>query len=350
MASGSTPFVEIEILGMGNPLLDISSEVDKEFVEKYKIKMGNQILAEEEHMPMYDELSEMDSVEYIAGGATLNSIRIAQWASDRRDTTAYIGCIGKDNFGEIMQKQVAMDGVKAFFKIDEKVPTGTCACCIMDKERSLIANLAAANEYSEEHFQANCAAIAKRARIIYSAGYFLTVSPKTIMMAAKITCETGAIFCMNLAAPFICSVFGKQLNEAMEYCDIIFGNEDEAKAFGEQHKLTDTSIPAVAKYIAAYKFKKTGRNRVVVITQGAEKTLLARSDGFYMEVPVPKLAPESIVDLNAAGDAFVGGFLAKLQNGASYKDCIQSGHMCSRMIIQRSGCSMPKQRLLQRCF
>lgn len=349
MASGSTSTMEIEILGMGNPLLDISSEVDKDFVAKYDIKMGNQILAEEKHMPMYTELSAMKTVEYIAGGATLNSIRIAQWASDRKNITAYIGCIGKDNFGQIMEKQVEKDGVKAFFRIDEKVATGTCACCIMDKERSLIANLAAANKYTDAHFKENCIPVAKRARVIYSAGYFLTVSPATIMMAAKITCETGAMFCMNLAAPFICTVFGKQLNEALEYCDIIFGNEDEAKAFGEAHKLADTSVRAVAQFLAGYKFQKTGRHRVAIITQGAEKTILARADGFYMEVPVAKLAQDAIVDVNAAGDAFVGGFLAKLINGASYKDCIENGHMCSRMIIQRSGCSMPSPRLLQRC-
>ena len=31
--------------------------------------------------------------------------------------------------------------------VDEAAPTGTCATCIMDGERSLVANLAAANNY-----------------------------------------------------------------------------------------------------------------------------------------------------------------------------------------------------------
>ena len=33
--------------------------------------------------------------------------------------------------------------------------TGTCAVCIVDRERSLVANLAAANNYKLEHCKAN---------------------------------------------------------------------------------------------------------------------------------------------------------------------------------------------------
>ncbi|CAF4320141.1 unnamed protein product, partial [Rotaria magnacalcarata] len=38
--------------GIGNPLLDVSKEVDEEFLEKYKLKEGEAILAREEHAPL----------------------------------------------------------------------------------------------------------------------------------------------------------------------------------------------------------------------------------------------------------------------------------------------------------
>ncbi len=44
------------ILGIGNPLLDISAHVDQEFLDKYGISLNNAILAEEKHLPMYPEL------------------------------------------------------------------------------------------------------------------------------------------------------------------------------------------------------------------------------------------------------------------------------------------------------
>jgi adenosine kinase len=56
------------LLGMGNPLLDISAVVDDAFLAKYDIKLNDAILAEEKHLPMYDELSSKSNVEYIAGG------------------------------------------------------------------------------------------------------------------------------------------------------------------------------------------------------------------------------------------------------------------------------------------
>lgn len=45
------------ILGMGNPLLDISAEVTQETFDKYGLIAGNAILAEEQHQPLFKELA-----------------------------------------------------------------------------------------------------------------------------------------------------------------------------------------------------------------------------------------------------------------------------------------------------
>uniref|UniRef100_A0A671FN11 Adenosine kinase n=1 Tax=Rhinolophus ferrumequinum TaxID=59479 RepID=A0A671FN11_RHIFE len=37
------------LFGMGNPLLDITAVVDKEFLDKYSLKANDQILAEGKH-------------------------------------------------------------------------------------------------------------------------------------------------------------------------------------------------------------------------------------------------------------------------------------------------------------
>lgn len=39
------------------------------------------------------------NVEYIAGGATQNSIRVAQWMLQIPGATGFIGSIGKENLG-----------------------------------------------------------------------------------------------------------------------------------------------------------------------------------------------------------------------------------------------------------
>lgn len=43
---------EKHILGMGNPLLDISANVTQEFLDKYELALDNAILAEDKHQPM----------------------------------------------------------------------------------------------------------------------------------------------------------------------------------------------------------------------------------------------------------------------------------------------------------
>ena len=58
-------------------------------------------------------------VQYIAGGATQNSVRVAQWLSQAAGTTAYIGCIGKDEYGEQLKAAAAKDGVETHYLEDE---------------------------------------------------------------------------------------------------------------------------------------------------------------------------------------------------------------------------------------
>jgi adenosine kinase len=55
------------ILGMCNPLLDISAEVPLELLQKYDVSLNNAILAEDKHIPLYADLINNYPVQYIAG-------------------------------------------------------------------------------------------------------------------------------------------------------------------------------------------------------------------------------------------------------------------------------------------
>ncbi|CAG00947.1 unnamed protein product [Tetraodon nigroviridis] len=69
---------ENTLFGMGNPLLDISAVVDKDFLDKFGLKPNDQILAEDKHKALFDEIAKKSNVEYHAGGSTQNSVKIAQ--------------------------------------------------------------------------------------------------------------------------------------------------------------------------------------------------------------------------------------------------------------------------------
>merc|ERR1712012_482056 len=109
---------------MGNPLLDISAEVDQKIMDKYELQAGDAILAEEKHQPLFGEMVKMPNVQYIAGGATQNSIRVAQWMLQEPGSTAYMGCVGNDEFATKMREACAKDGVKISYLVDKATPTG----------------------------------------------------------------------------------------------------------------------------------------------------------------------------------------------------------------------------------
>lgn len=346
-SSKSTLMAGLEkvILGMGNPLLDISAVVDQALLDKYKLKLGDQILAEESHQPLYKELEDNYKVEYIAGGATQNTIRVAQWMIQAPGATTYMGCVGKDHHAELLSTVAAKDGVDARYYVDESTPTGTCAACIMGGERSLVANLAAANNYKIDHLkQPENWAIVEAARVIYSAGFFITVSPDSMMAVAQHAAANNQYYCLNISAPFLCEVppFKKTIMDLMPYVDFLFGNENEARAFAKSEGWETEDVAEIAMKVSKYPKENGSRARVVVFTQGKDPTVVA-TNGKVSQFPVTLVPPEKLVDTNGAGDAFVGGFLSQLATGKNIDECIRAGNYAGGMMVQCSGTQMPEK-------
>ena len=111
---------ESVILGMGNPLLDISAVVKPEMLAKYNggLKPNDAILYESEDI--FEELVKDYEVEYIAGGATQNSCRVAQWILKKPESVAYFGCVGKDETFETLKKVASEAGVKVLYQNVDK--------------------------------------------------------------------------------------------------------------------------------------------------------------------------------------------------------------------------------------
>ena len=49
-------------------------------------------------------------------------------------------------------------------------------------------------------------ALVEQARIIYSAGFFLTASAESMLVAAKHAAANNKIYCVNISAPFLLQV------------------------------------------------------------------------------------------------------------------------------------------------
>merc|ERR1712110_1132638 len=185
--------------------------------------------------------------------------------------------------------------------------------------------------------------IVSKAKIIYSAGFFITVSPESIKLASQECAKNGSIYCMNLSAPFIMQVppFKAVLNETMPYVDFLFGNETEARTWAETEGWETTDVEFIATRLSLIPSAKT-RKRTVVITQGCDPTIVA-INGHITKHDVITLPKEKLVDTNGAGDSYVGGFLAGLIEGLPIDRCCKKGAYAASVIVQRSGCTFPKE-------
>jgi adenosine kinase len=326
------------LLGMGNPLLDISATVKPALLAKHNLKSNDAILTEDEQI--FKDLQDGYKVDYIAGGATQNSIRVAQWILGKPFATSYFGAVGKDKSAQILEEKAQEVGVKPVY---QKVahPTGRCAVLITGNDRSLVTKLDAANHFTVSHLENSVNwEVVTAAQTVYSAGFFLTVSVDSMIKVGKFCAETNRTYCLNLSAPFLIQFFKQQMMSVMPYADIVFGNETEALTFAEVHDLPTRDIREIAKRISMLPKENGSKGRLVIITQGSDPVVCVHQ-GKALEFPAEKLQAQRIVDTNGAGDAFVGGFLAQYVQNRPLDVAIRCGIWAATHIIQRSGCTLP---------
>jgi len=332
------------ILGIGNPLLDVSVRAEQELFDRYQIKPGTASLAESKDKPLYDEIMGFPDVSYLAGGATQNAIRGFAWMNPHKNKAHFIGCVGNDASAQLLTKAAHSAGVTTHYNVSSKNPTGRCAVLVnKEKERSLVADLAAANDYDPEHYKsAEVQSLIKDVDIFYSAGFFLTVSPPTMVEIGKYCAENNKIFGLNLSAVFLVQFFWDPLNLVIPYADYILCNEDEGAAFAEKSGWDKEDLEGAAVKLSQFPKVNSSRPRTVVFTQGPKPTIVA-INGVSKTYDVSPIDKAKIVDTNGAGDAFVGGFFAGLALGKSLESSIKAGNYAGGVVIQREGPSYPEE-------
>lgn len=336
----------VDLVCLGNPLLDLQANVDAAYLKKYDLEADNAILVEEKHMPIYQEVIDMPGAVLIAGGAAQNTARGAAYLLPK-DSVAYIGSVGKDVYSEKLLEANKAAGVITHYQFQDKFPTGKCAALITGKSRSLATDLAAANHLTLEHVKApEQWKLVEQAKVFYVGGFHFTVCPDAINALGEHAAETNKLFGVNLSAPFIPTAFKEPLDKSSPYWDYLIANESEAEAYASSHGIA-SDVEAVAKHIAQLPKKNSTRPRVVVITQGLEDTIVAisgKDEPSVHRFPVVPLDQSKIVDTNGAGDAFAAGFVAAQVEGKPLEFSIKQGQWLASLGIQLVGPSYPAEK------
>lgn len=333
---------EYGLLCLENPLLDIQAVGDQALLDKYGLKANDAILAEEKHLPLYEDLLNNYDAKLIAGGAAQNSARGAQYILPS-NSVVYLGGAGDDKYSAIMHDAVKAAGLRVEYRVDPDKKTGRCGVVITGHNRSLCTDLGAANHYDLEHLKKpEIWNLVENAEVYYIGGYHFTVCPLAIMELAKQAAEKNKIFVLSLSAPFIPQFFKYPVDASAPYWDYVICNEAEAASYAESHGLSSKEPKDVVKHLANLPKENGKRKRVAIITQGTEPTLVAvQGEDQIKEFPVHAISKEQINDTNGAGDAFAGGLLAGIMQGKDLATSIDMGQWLARLSIQELGPSYP---------
>lgn len=316
---------------------DIQAQGDDALLEKYGLKPNDAILAEEKHLGIYEDLLNNYSAKLIAGGGAQNTARGAQYMLPP-NSVVFLGGVGDDKYAAILHDAVKQAGLRVEYRVDKKEKTGRCGVVITGHNRSMCTDLGAANHYDLEHLKSpEVWKLVGGATHYFVGGYHLTVCPPAIQALAEEAAKNDKVFAFSLSAPFIPQFFKDPLDATAPYWDYVIGNETEALAYAESHGLETKDIKEIAKHLAALPKENKKRERVAIITQGTDPTIIAENGKDVKEIPVHAIEKSQINDTTGAGDAFAAGFVAGLVSGVSLEQCVDQGQWLAKLSIQELG-------------
>ena len=163
---------------------------------------------------------------------------------------------------------------------------------------------------------------------LYVEGY-LVQNHDLIMRAMQLAKDAGLQVCLDLASYNIVAEdldFFKLL--VNRYVDIVFANEEEAKAFAESNIGQALDIISSLCSIAVIKLGSKGS----VIKKGTE----------VVRLNTKKI--DCVMDTTGAGDFYAAGFMFGLMNGYSLEKCGQIGTILATEVIQVIGTSLSDEK------
>ena len=311
------------VTGIGNALNDMLVNLKTDSVlERFDLPKGSMSLVDNR---LQTEISKsVAGLPYSLslGGSAGNTIRAMAQLGCK---VGFIGKVGPDTTGDFFVQ--ALENLKVaptVFRGKER--SGKCVSLIspdgvikMNGERTMVTHLGAALELSAEEIEP---AVFEGYDCLYMEGY-LVQNHALIRKAAETAKACGLKVALDLAGLSAVAENLEFLRKLVTDCvDIVFANEDEAKAF------TCEAEPLNALQMIS------GMCELAVVKIGIRGALIKQGDEV---VHVGIMAAAKRVDTTGAGDFYAAGFLAGLCDGLSLRQCGTIGAITAGKVIEVVG-------------
>lgn len=311
-----------KIIGLGNALVDILVKMqDDKLLEELNLPKGSMQLIDADTAKSIATLLETYATKQVSGGSAANTIfGIAQLGG----SCGYIGKIQDDELGNFYKSEMENKGIETFMSIGTQ-DTGRANTFISpDSERTFATYLGAAvemtaDEILEETF--------KGYKYLHVEGYLMQ-NYDLIEKAVKIAKKAGLKVSIDLASYNVVEANVDFLKRILnEYIDIVFANEEEAKA------LTQKEPAEALELIGCF-------CELAIVKIGSRGSLIKRGEEKY-EVGVIPCNP---VDTTGAGDQYAAGFLFGLSEGYDIKKCGKLGALMAGKVIEEIGARVTNEK------
>ena len=322
---------DIDLIGIGNAIVDIIVNVEDKFLEINNLKKGSMNLINSKESEIL--LKSCKIIKKISGGSSANTVVCL---SDLGNNVQFIGRVKNDNFGNFFSSDIRKSNT--IFKTPpiNKGPSSAHSIIFVtpDAQRTMCTYLGASIEFEPKDINYN---LIKNSKYLYLEGYLWDsdLAKNAFLQAAKIAKESNTKIILSLSDSFCVDRHRESFLELIDnYIDIVFCNESEVLSLFKENdfQCCKESIYSLCK--------------LVIITLGSKGSLIINK-GDSQEIN-PILLGE-IIDTTGAGDLYAGGFIHGLINNYSLKKCGEIGSLCAGHIITQLGSrsNINLQNLLQ---
>lgn len=306
-----------KVIGIGNALTDMLVNLrSDEVLEKFDLPRGSMSLVNSEQQKEISKSVSGLPYTLSLGGSADNTIRAMARLGCK---VGFIGKVGRDSTGDFFESALDNLGIQPFIMRGEE-RSGKCVSLVSpDGERTLVTHLGAAVEMKAEDLSPE---IFDGYDCLYVEGY-LVQDHNLIRGAIRMAKELGLKVAIDLASFNVVEENIDFLREVIsEYIDIVFANEDEARAFsGEDEPVNALQYISTMCDLVIVKIGMRG----ALIKQGSEVS------------HVGIMAAAKRVDTTGAGDFYAAGFMAGMCEGLSLRQCGTIGAITAGKVIEIVG-------------
>ncbi len=316
----------VEVVGVGNAIVDVLVEATDEFVDDQGLVKGSMTLIDADRAAELYRLLGQGAVKASGGSAANTVAGVASFGGD----AAYIGKVNDDDLGRFFAADMNSIGVRF-----DQPPAGngpTTAMCVVlvtpDAQRTMSTYLGVSALLEPSDVDP---AVIEGASLLFCEGYLWDVdsAKAAIRKAMDLAAAGGTKVSLTLSDTFCIERHHQEFLDLVDGpVDVLFANRAELTRLYECE--LDDAVARLAKTVD-----------LAFVTLSEEGSLIV-SQGDVIEVAPEPVA--EVVDTTGAGDQYAAGVLYGLARGMPLPDVGRLGSLAASEVISHMG-PRPKRPL-----